>query len=87
MDLLWRSFFQEAKEDEFGNIISFKMHDLIHDIAQSVSRIECTYVDSNAKVVNEKVRHLSFPSYSVFEDEFKLISQSKEDTYIFKIWL
>ena len=33
MDLLWRSFFQEVEEDEFGNISKFKIHDLMHDIA------------------------------------------------------
>ncbi|KAL5565474.1 hypothetical protein UlMin_028638 [Ulmus minor] len=36
VDLLWRSFFQEATRDEFGNITSCKMHDLIHDLAISV---------------------------------------------------
>ncbi|KAL5564279.1 hypothetical protein UlMin_027443 [Ulmus minor] len=36
-DLLWRSFFQEAIGDEFGNITSCKMHDLIHDLAMSVA--------------------------------------------------
>ena len=47
-ELLWRSFFQEVEEDE-GMTRSFKMHDLIHDLAQYVSRIDCTLVDSNAK--------------------------------------
>ncbi|KAL5564294.1 hypothetical protein UlMin_027458 [Ulmus minor] len=37
VDLLWRSFFQEAIRDEFGNIRSCKMHDLIHDLAISVA--------------------------------------------------
>ena len=60
MDLIWRSFFQEAEEDEVMNM-KFKMHDL----AQLVSRIECALVDSNAKNVNEKVHHLSFPYYKV----------------------
>nr|DAD29792.1 TPA_asm: hypothetical protein HUJ06_031260 [Nelumbo nucifera] len=39
-DLLWRSMFQEAKEDEEGNIVSCKMHDLVHDLAQSVAGAE-----------------------------------------------
>ncbi|KAL5565318.1 hypothetical protein UlMin_028482 [Ulmus minor] len=36
-DLLWRSFFQEAIRDKFGNITYCKMHDLIHDLAISVA--------------------------------------------------
>jgi len=36
-----RSFFQEAKSDEFGIITSFKMHDLFHDLAQSIMGEEC----------------------------------------------
>jgi hypothetical protein len=78
MDLLLRSFFQEAKEDKFGNIIKFKMHGLVHDIAQSVSRFECTYVGSNEKVVIEKVRHLSFPSFSDFEKNLSSFVKAKK---------
>ncbi|KAL5565330.1 hypothetical protein UlMin_028494 [Ulmus minor] len=37
VDLLWRSFFQEAIRDEFDNIRSCKMHDLIHNLAISVA--------------------------------------------------
>ena len=33
IDLLWRSFFQEVKKDDFGNISQFKIHDLMYDIA------------------------------------------------------
>ena len=84
MDLIWRSFFQEAKEDE-GMNMKFKMHDLIHDLAQLVSRIECALVDSNAKNVNEKVRHLSFPYYKVSffaENLSTLIKANKIRTFI-----
>ncbi|XP_050261558.1 disease resistance protein RGA2-like [Quercus robur] len=79
MDLHWRSFFQEAVEDQGRNMF-FKMHDLIHDLAQSISRIECTLVDSNAKNVNEKVRHLSFPSYhsSFFEENLTLLVKANK---------
>jgi hypothetical protein len=84
MDLHWRSFFQEAEEDR-GVIRSVKMHDLIHDLAQLVSRNECTLVDSNAKNVNDKVCHLSFPFYNVSffgENLSLLIKANKIRTFI-----
>ena len=84
MDLIWRSFFQEAEEDE-GMNMKFKMHDLIHELSQLVSRIECVLVDSNAKNVNEKIRHLSFPYYKVSffaENLSTLIKANKIRTFI-----
>ncbi|XP_075674350.1 putative disease resistance protein RGA4 [Castanea sativa] len=84
MELLWRSFFQEVEEDG-GMNRWFKMHDLIHDLAQYVSRIDCTLVDSNAKKVNEEIRHLSFPFYNVsfFEENLSmLVKANKIRTFI-----
>ncbi|KAF3957744.1 hypothetical protein CMV_017271 [Castanea mollissima] len=84
MELLWRSFFQEVEEDGGMNRV-FKMHDLIHDLAQYVSRIDCTLVDSNAKKVNEKGRHLSFPFYNIsfFEENLSmLVKANKIRTFI-----
>ncbi|XP_077225947.1 disease resistance protein RGA2-like [Tasmannia lanceolata] len=45
-DLLWRSFFQDIEKDDGGNIISCKMHDLVHDLARSVIGNKCYIVDS-----------------------------------------
>ena len=61
------------------------MHDLIHDLAQSVSKSECTLVDSNANNVNEKVRHLSFPFHNVSffkENLSKLVIANNIRTFI-----
>ena len=55
MDLHWRSFFQEVEKDE-GMNTKFKMHDLIHDLALSVSRSECALVNSNANNVSTFIR-------------------------------
>ena len=82
-ELLWRSFFQETNEDR-----RFKMHDLIHDLAQSVSRIECALVDFDAKNVNERTRHLSFPVYNVSffgKNLSTLIKANKIRTFFFGI--
>ncbi|XP_059656967.1 putative disease resistance protein RGA3 [Cornus florida] len=38
-ELYWRSFFQEVENDDFGNVESFKMHDLVHDLAQSIMEV------------------------------------------------
>ncbi|KAJ8646327.1 hypothetical protein MRB53_008075 [Persea americana] len=40
-NLLWRSFFQDAKRDECGNVTECKMHDLMHDLALDVAGDEC----------------------------------------------
>lgn len=77
-DLLWRSFFQETKKAYLGNITSYKMHNLFHDLAQSVSRNEFTFVDSNAQNFNKNVGHLSFPFYSVFENNMSLFLEAKK---------
>jgi Leucine-rich repeat (LRR) protein/nicotinamide mononucleotide adenylyltransferase len=57
MDLLWRSFFEEAEKDEFGSIIQCKMHDLMHDLAISVAGSLITTLDDKS---DEKTRHVSF---------------------------
>jgi hypothetical protein len=55
-DLIWRSLFEEV--NRYGTL-KYKMHDLIHDLAQSVAGTECTLLDSYGKNINEKIRHVS----------------------------
>ncbi|XP_023892157.1 putative disease resistance protein RGA1 [Quercus suber] len=81
MELHWRSFFQvERKSAYMYQETWFKMHDLVHDLALSISRIECTLVDSNAKNVNEKSRHLSFTfkDGSFFEENLNSLVKAKK---------
>jgi Leucine-rich repeat (LRR) protein len=59
MDLLWRSFFQEVEEDDWGNI-KFKIHDLMHDLAISVAGLENRTCGINGETVAEKTHHVSF---------------------------
>ncbi|KAH9751736.1 hypothetical protein KPL71_014411 [Citrus sinensis] len=63
--LATRSFFQEfEKDDDDDDIMSCKMHDIVHDFAQFVGRKECLWLEINGtkeSIINsfgEKVRHL-----------------------------
>ncbi|KAL2662131.1 hypothetical protein AAZX31_02G024500 [Glycine max] len=59
-ELYWRSFFQDIKTDEFGKVRSFKMHDLVHDLAQSVAKdVCCITKDNSATTFLERIHHLS----------------------------
>jgi hypothetical protein len=57
-DLLWRSFFQEAVTDMFGDVIHCKMHDLMHDLALSVAGSLIAILDDKTNV-DKKTRHVS----------------------------
>ncbi|XP_060673109.1 putative disease resistance protein RGA3 [Ziziphus jujuba] len=59
LDLLWRSFFQEAKEDEWGNLVC-KMHDLMHDLAISVAGTRSVLIDKDSIKFSENLVHVSF---------------------------
>ncbi|KAJ4847528.1 hypothetical protein Tsubulata_003952 [Turnera subulata] len=59
-ELVWRSIFQDVEEQRPG-IITCKMHDLMHDLAQSVTDHECHFVLPNQgrQEIPEKVHHLA----------------------------
>ncbi|XP_059450875.1 putative disease resistance protein RGA4 [Corylus avellana] len=61
-DLLWRSFFQDVQRDIVGEIDTCKMHDLIHDLAQSVAGEECTILYQDGEKIVERTRHVAFHS-------------------------
>ncbi|KAI5437143.1 hypothetical protein KIW84_023316 [Lathyrus oleraceus] len=56
-ELYWRSFFQDIEKDGIGEIENFKMHDLIHDLAQSIAEeVRCYIPEPN---LSKRIRHLS----------------------------
>ncbi|XP_031260887.1 disease resistance protein RGA2-like [Pistacia vera] len=73
-----RSFFQEFKKDDHNNIVRCKMHDLVHEFAQFLTKNECLHIEINGlkePIINpsyhEQVCHLmitldegtSFPDF------------------------
>ncbi|MED6114334.1 hypothetical protein PIB30_079263 [Stylosanthes scabra] len=58
-ELCHRSFFEEVKHDLFGNV-TFKIHDLFHDFAQSIVGEECK-VSKSADLSNlsNRLHHIS----------------------------
>ncbi|XVF41674.1 hypothetical protein PTKIN_Ptkin01aG0298900 [Pterospermum kingtungense] len=55
-DLSSRSFFQDFERSFTFN--SFKMHDLLHDLALSVAKDECCTINSSNQNISQGVRHL-----------------------------
>ncbi|XP_075643434.1 putative disease resistance protein RGA4 [Castanea sativa] len=60
MDLIWRSFFQEVEKDGRGNILQFKIHDLMHDLAKLVAGPYSITCNSEEEIIDEKPLHVSF---------------------------
>ncbi|XP_021826693.1 putative disease resistance protein RGA3 [Prunus avium] len=66
-NLVKHSFFQEFEKDELGNITGCKMHDVVHDFLQFLTKNECLVLEAeggNNKRIMEfdgykKVRHLT----------------------------
>ncbi|XP_034895928.1 putative disease resistance protein RGA4 [Populus alba] len=59
-ELVGRSFLQEVEDDGFGNI-TCKMHDLMHDLAQSIAVQECYTIEGDGELeIPKTARHVSF---------------------------
>ncbi|KAG5227353.1 disease resistance protein [Salix suchowensis] len=69
-ELVGRSFLQEVQDDGFGNI-TCKMHDLMHDLAQSIMSRECLLIEGNKKFqISETIRHVGV---------YRILSYAPED--------
>ncbi|XP_074291160.1 putative disease resistance protein RGA3 [Silene latifolia] len=58
--LLRRNFFQDVLIDQYGEVFSFKLHDLMHDLALEVAEMEVCPASSFTGEVDKVVRHVSF---------------------------
>ncbi|KAM6576119.1 hypothetical protein CsatB_027956 [Cannabis sativa] len=64
-DLCLRSFFQDLEKDSHGSISYFKMHDLVHDLAQSIMGDKCCNVEVDNRTIHlqKKVCHLTLSGH------------------------
>ncbi|KAL5805306.1 hypothetical protein ACOSQ3_032106 [Xanthoceras sorbifolium] len=62
-ELCWRSFLEDLGEDDFGFSKGFKIHDLVHDLAQSIIEDECLTqnIESSANI-SKRTFHYSWIS-------------------------
>ncbi|KAM5578453.1 putative disease resistance protein RGA4 [Rosa sericea] len=63
-NLVLRSFFQDIEKDSKGNIIRCKMHDIVHDFVQYLTKDECFSMvvkgaNERMELPGDEVRHLS----------------------------
>ncbi|KAL4601811.1 hypothetical protein ACB092_10G009200 [Castanea dentata] len=73
-ELVWRSFFQDVREARPGYTMC-KMHDLMHDLAMSIMKFECSTLEFGKELkVPYKIRHLSFTMVSSIEDIYEVQS-------------
>jgi hypothetical protein len=59
--LVMHSFFQDFKKDDDDEIIRCKMHDIVHDFAQSMTTNECFPIDSakELRIDGKSARHIN----------------------------
>lgn len=60
ISLISRYFFQDVIYNGEGNIVECKIHDLRHDLAESVAGTGCTQSESDASNIDERNRNISF---------------------------
>ncbi|KAK2430334.1 putative disease resistance protein RGA1 [Trifolium repens] len=62
-ELCQKSFFQDIKMNEYTADISFKMHDLVHDLAQSIMGKECLFLEyANIASLTKSTHHITVHS-------------------------
>lgn len=55
----WRLFLQDEWKDDLGNIVDFKMHGLVHDLAQSIMEDEHCIAGAESSInVSKRILHV-----------------------------
>ncbi|KAA3456457.1 disease resistance protein RGA2-like [Gossypium australe] len=57
-ELLSNSLFQDVEKDKFGNILTLKMHDSLHDLSLSVSKFDTLFLKENSTLASNECSHI-----------------------------
>ena len=71
-ELFSRSFFQDVEQLAPG-AYSFKMHDLLHDLAIFFSQPECLTLNFHSKDISKRVQHVAFSDTDWPREEFEAL--------------
>ncbi|XP_073109666.1 putative disease resistance protein RGA1 [Elaeis guineensis] len=77
-NLLSRSFFQDVQMYEYINKVTCKMHDLVHDLACSITKDEALVMQGGTKSISLECRYLSIPYSSGSSIDFKTTYEAKK---------
>ncbi|XP_044466545.1 disease resistance protein RGA2-like [Mangifera indica] len=77
-DLWCRCFIEDFEEINHLHY-TFKMHDLMHDLATLVATSECAVIKSTSQIIDGSVRHITFDDVHLKPQEFQqvLVNRSK----------
>ncbi|KAE8653386.1 putative disease resistance protein RGA4 [Cucumis sativus] len=74
-ELLGRSFFQDISKNQLGEIMKFKMHDFMHDLACFVGENDYVFATDDTKFIDKRTRHLSISPF-ISKTRWEVIKES-----------